>query len=103
MFVRFNPDSFMVDGETVYGLRRADRRRLLAEYVKQTDLRNAPPLQIVYMYYDAVSRTDGRLVPTVSTTAEYDNHLSATVSWLAPGRPSIMSGSAARLQHRPGC
>lgn len=83
MFVRFNPDAFKVDGHHVKGIRQDTRRRALAAFLKTVDLRGAPPLQIVYMYYDAVTVQE-QLRPTITTDPGFHECLNPVVSWLAP-------------------
>jgi hypothetical protein len=72
-----------VDGRTVTGLRQAARRAKLAEFVKKVDLREAPPLQIVYLYYDAVTDgVSGKLVPQVTRDPEFDRALVHCVKYI---------------------
>ena len=84
MFVRFNPDAFRVDGEIVKGINKATRRQALVEFVKSVDLREAPPLQIVYLYYDAVTDDTGSLVAEVTQSSDFEETLVACTSWKAP-------------------
>ena len=84
MFVRFNPDAFRVDGKLVRGIGKLERRQALAEYLKTVDLRGAPPLQIVYMYYDGVREGDG-LVPRVFQDPEFDPCVAAVSRLHCPG------------------
>lgn len=83
MFVRFNPDAFRVDGKIANGFPPKLRRKRLAEFLKTIDLTEAPPLQIVYMYYNGTT-VNGHLEPEITLQADFDPALRTCTRLYSP-------------------
>lgn len=83
VFLRINPHKFKVNGKSVNGLYQKRRNKALVHLIKGMDLTQAQPLQIIYLYYDAITIND-QLVPAVTQDPDYNPSLAAVSSWLAP-------------------
>ncbi len=74
LWFRINPDYFHVHGHAM----RVDRRQrefIIAECLKNAErLLGQAELSLYYLFYDCFDRGDGKLLPEVTCSPEYDKH-----------------------------
>ena len=88
VFIRFNPDAFEIDGQTVRGIPKAIRRSALVKVLQGLDLTGGHPLQVLYMYYNGMT-TEGKVTACVTHNHEFDQNLAALTRSYYPGLEAI--------------
>jgi hypothetical protein len=76
LFVRYNPHSFKVDGHTKTVKRDKREEALLQKINASTDTdTDGTPLNILYMYYNAITNENDELKPCVMDDPEFNPHM----------------------------